>query len=108
MKMYLDDLRTPIEEFDFIVRSYDEAVNIVQKYGVPSYISFDHDLGINKEGELLKSGYDFAKWLVNGDMDGTLKIPSHFSYKVHSQNPIGKQNIIMLLDGYLKHSFLSD
>lgn len=101
--MYLDDLRTPIEVFDFIVRSYDEAIMCVEKYGVPIYISFDHDLGINKKGELLKSGYDFAKWLVENDLDGVIKISEQFTYKVHSQNPVGKQNIIALLDGYLKY-----
>jgi len=103
MKMYLDDLRTPIEEFDFVVRNYDEAISIIKEYGVPNFISFDHDLGIDSEGKLLKSGYDLAKWLVDSDLDDKCKLPFDFSFKVHSQNPVGKQNIISLLEGYLKH-----
>lgn len=103
MKMYLDDLRTPIEEFDFVVRSYDEAISIIKKYGVPNFISFDHDLGVNNDGSLLKTGYDLAKWLVNSDLDNKNKLPSDFKFKVHSQNPVGKQNIISLLEGYLKY-----
>ena len=66
-------------------------------------ISFDHDLGIDSEGNLLKSGYDLAKWLVRNDLEHTYPLPTNFKYKVHSQNPIGKQNIISLLEGYLKH-----
>lgn len=103
MKMYLDDLRTPIEEFDFVVRNYNEAISIIKIHGVPNFISFDHDLGVDSEDNLLKSGYDLAKWLVESDLDNNYKLPSNFRYKVHSQNPIGKQNIISLLEGYLKH-----
>jgi len=103
VKMYLDDLRSPKEDFDFIVRSYDEAITIISLHGVPDFISFDHDLGCDMQGKLLKDGYDLAKWLVESDLDKKYKLPSNFRYEVHSQNPIGKQNIISLLDGYLKH-----
>jgi len=103
MTMYLDDIRTPIEEFDFIARNCDEAIAIIKKYGVPNYISFDHDLGIDSQGNLLKNGYDLAKWLVKSDLNNNYKIPFNFSFKVHSQNPIGKENIISLLEGYLKY-----
>ena len=102
MRMYLDDLRIPVEEFDFVVRSYDEAISIIKKYGVPKFISFDHDLGADENGKLLKTGYDLAKWIVEADLDNSYTIPSDFTYKVHSQNPVGKQNIVFLLDGYLK------
>lgn len=102
-KMYLDDLRTPIEEFDFIVRSYDEAIATIKKHGVPNFISFDLDLGTDENGTLLKTGYDLAKWLVNSDLDDIYKLPSNFRFKVHSQNPVGKQNIISILDSYLAH-----
>ena len=102
MKMYLDDLRTPIDEYDFVVRSYIEAIEIIRINGMPNFISFDHDLGEDENGNLLKTGYDLAKWIVESDLDNTYKLPSNFKYKVHSQNPVGKKNIIALLDGYLK------
>jgi len=101
MKMYLDDIRIPVEKFDFIVRSYDEAILVIKKYGVPTFISFDHDLGIDDNEELLKSGFDLVKWLIESDLNGSYKLPSNFTYKVHSQNPVGKQNIISLLEAYL-------
>jgi len=103
MKMYLDDVRTPIEEFDFLVRSYDEALVVIQKHGIPDFISFDHDLGVDEDGTLLKTGYDLAKWIVHNDLNAAYKLPSNFSFKVHSQNPVGKENIISLLQSYLKY-----
>lgn len=102
MKLYLDDLRTPIEEFDFIARSYEEAIAIIEKHGPMSYISFDHDLGEDDDGRLLKSGFDFVKWLVKADNNGYYCFTDDFTYKVHSQNPVGKANIIALLEGYFK------
>lgn len=100
--MYLDDLRTPIEAFDIVVRSYKEATEYILQNGVPKFISFDHDLGIDEKEELLPSGYDFAKWLVNADAACTITLPSNFTYKVHSQNPVGKKNIESLLKRYLQ------
>jgi hypothetical protein len=100
--MYLDDIRMPAKEFDFIVRSYDEAVAIIEQYGMPNYISFDNDLGVDEQGVLLKSGYDLAKWIIESDLDNKFSIPSDFSFDVHSQNPVGKTNIILLFRNYLK------
>ena len=94
--MFLDDIRDPIIENGWIiVRSFDEAVAVVLEHGYPKYVSFDHDLG---EG---KSGFDFAKWLVEHDLD-TDSMPDNFSFYVHSSNPVGKQNIEGLLRPYIK------
>lgn len=103
MKLYLDDLRTPVDESFVIVRSFDEAVRFVRLNGVPEFISFDHDLGADKNGWPLPTGYDFAKWLVNSDLDRAIRIPQNFSFKVHSQNPVGAKNIEALLNNYLAH-----
>ena len=101
MKLYLDDVRDlPDESFD-LARSYDEAVNYVKQHGIPPFISFDHDLGVDENENLLPTGYDFAKWLVSSDMDGTISIPDNFSFKVHSQNPVGAKNIQAYMDNYL-------
>jgi len=51
----------------------------------------------------LKSGYDLVKWLISCEIDKTLKISEGFTFKVHSQNPIGKKNIISLLNRYLTY-----
>ena len=65
------------------------------------FISFDHDLGINPDGTE-KNGHDFAKWLVEQDLDQKIDFPAHFGYKVHSSNPAGVKNIDGLMKSYLK------
>lgn len=96
--LYLDDERTPKTDQDWIiVRSFAEAVAYVAENGIPEYISFDHDLGLEE------SGYDFAKWLVEQELDGHHMFPDEFEYNVHSANPIGAANIVGILDSYLKH-----
>lgn len=102
-KLYLDDIRTPKDSTFIIARSFDDAIKLVLGCGVPFFISFDHDLGIDDEGNLLPTGYDFAKWLVEMDMDGTIKISKAFCFTVHSQNPVGAMNIDKYLTNYLSY-----
>lgn len=103
IKLYLDDRRPLPDESYTLVRSYDEAIKFVEDNGIPTFISFDHDLGCDDKGNILKDGYDFAKWLIEMDMDGVHNIPDNFSFFVHSSNPSGKQNIASYLSNYLKH-----
>jgi len=88
-----------------IVRSYDEAIKWVQDNGFPDVISFDHDLGLMHYANDYsdgKTGYDFAKWLVEYDMD-TNSMPVKFSFTVHSKNPTGTINIESILDNYIRY-----
>lgn len=101
MKMFLDDIRVPKNDYDVIVRSFEEAINFVNQNGIPTFISFDHDLGCDEIGNILKSGYDFAKWLVDVDMENIHKFPDNFTFDIHSANPIGKNNIKSILNNYL-------
>ena len=101
ISLYLDDIRTPKTYFSRIVRSYEEAVSYTLEHGIAEYISFDHDLGVDEQGEIAKSGYDFAKWLVESALDGELCFPENFTFNVHSANPVGKANIEHLLSNYL-------
>jgi hypothetical protein len=95
--LYLDDKRNPQTEKDWVIaRSFNEAKEIVNTHGVPNYISFDHDL--DEDG----TGYDFAKWLVEQDLDGKINLDNNFRYNIHSANPIGAKNIDTLLRTYLK------
>ncbi|MEA3290298.1 MAG: cyclic-phosphate processing receiver domain-containing protein [Campylobacterota bacterium] len=101
MRLYLDDIREPKDDSFIIVRNYDEAIEFIKQNGIPPYISFDHDLGCDKNGDVLKSGYDFAKWLVDMDIDGIHSFPDDFKFNVHSANPIGRNNIEAILHNYL-------
>lgn len=102
MKLFLDDERMPTKPADYtaIVRDAQEFKQwcvIALKNNDPiTYIAFDHDLG---EGP---SGYDCAKWMVEKDLEcGGKLISDMFDFDVHSQNPVGKKNIIEFLNLYM-------
>ena len=88
--LYLDDLRSTPEGFERVY-SYTEFVAYLEHKGLPDFISFDHDLGEEF------SGYDCAKYLVDYCLDHQL--PLH-DFAVHSQNPVGKENIERLLNNF--------
>ena len=96
--LYLDDERVPKTSGPWvIVRSFNEAVSYVSLNGIPEFISFDHD--IHSEPN---TGYTFALWLIEQDLDGIIRFPSNFKFNVHSANPIGKKNIESVLKNYLR------
>lgn len=130
--LFLDDIRNPEEAFIYtknelfikknwvIVRNYNEFTDYIKRNGVPFFISFDHDLAdthytpehlwndynkskkwqsnqIHKE----KTGYECAKWLVDFCIDNKIKCPQYFC---HSMNPVGKDNILRLLNNFYRAS----
>ncbi|SOK58383.1 hypothetical protein [Yersinia phage fHe-Yen9-04] len=102
-KMFIDDIRDvnmyyPYDEF-VVVRSYKDAVQYVTEHGLPSFVSFDHDLG-DTESENEETGYTFAKYLVEYMMDNQIAVP--FEYHVHSANPVGAMNIMSYLENAFK------
>lgn len=123
MNLFLDDERLPrhvtwvddyrYNHFDWnIVRTYEEFVTFISHHGLPNLISFDHDLadhhyqalmsGANHDEhkELEKTGYACAKWLAEYCIENDQAIPE---YQVHSMNPIGKDNIVGILESARKH-----
>ncbi|MBX2843574.1 MAG: hypothetical protein KTR26_17510 [Flammeovirgaceae bacterium] len=105
-KLFLDDIRTidmvydksMESEFD-IVRNYNEFVAYITKNGLPEFISFDNDLGLDENGILAPDGYAAAKWLVyESDLD-----LRDFKFKVHSANPVAAEQIKGLLNNYINH-----
>ena len=114
-KLFLDDIRLPkdVKWMQMplgpwiIVRSHDEFVKHIVQHGLPSFVSFDHDLGLEhyivgapKYNEYKeKTGHDCAKWLVEYCMNNNLEFPE---YQVHSMNPIGSTNIRSYIESYKK------
>lgn len=114
IRIYLDDIRTPVDKDWVVVRSYDEFVDKVNEIGLENIetISLDHDLGISAMMEWHtnvynnytldynnieeKTGYDAAKWLVEQWMDGK-PICNVFT---HSANAIGSANILGYINNY--------
>jgi hypothetical protein len=68
-----------------------EAQRFVNVLGLPGFMDLDHDLGE-------KTALDFLKWLVEKFPDGPVP-----EYKIHSENPIGKQNIRSYLENWRKY-----
>lgn len=117
--LFLDDIRYPIEAYHYtkqdiflrndwhIVRSYKQFVSWILEKGLPEMISFDHDLAdedyLKKDSLDLaeKTGYDCAKWLIEYCMDNELDLPKFYS---HSMNPVGKENILNLLENFKKRN----
>jgi len=125
MKLFLDDVRVPYDVFRLtvnplyennedwvIVRDYYQFIDAITKFGVPEYISFDHDLSYdaylpeNQEGDIdytqlkEKTGYDACKWLCEYCDDNKVEIPQYY---VHSANPVGANNIDTYLKNFKKH-----
>ena len=110
--LFLDDIRFPEEvRYNYgpykhirIARSYEDAVWMVTQYGLPTFISFDHDLAdehYNKEsGE--RTGYSFAQWFCEHVMDNALTLPTDFRFYVHSMNPVGAENIRAYMSNFLR------
>jgi hypothetical protein len=107
------------EELWDVVCNHDEFVSYIEEYyehkkKLPELISFDHDLadehysdkmfidadkynGYYENKFVEKTGYDSAKWLADFCMDNNLELPR---FLVHSQNPVGKENIEKFLENF--------
>lgn len=113
-KIYLDDMRTPIDPDWVVVRNFDEFVYQVNLIGLEniSLISLDHDLGdsamkewhtnvyhnftLNYDNIKEKTGMDCAKWLVEQWLDGKPVV----DVVVHSANAIGSANMMGYINNY--------
>ena len=93
--MYAD---TVANEF-VLVRSFAEFKDYIIQYGLPDFISFDNDLGLDSNGELAPDGFHATKWLVYESGFNLINL----KFKVHSANPIASVQIKSLLDNYIRH-----
>ena len=113
-KIYLDDVRSPIDKSWLVARDYDSFVDLVNKVGLDNIevISLDHDLGdtamrewhnnvyknyeLNYDNIKEMTGYDAAKWLVSQWMEGKPVVDVY----THSANAIGSANIMGYINNY--------
>jgi hypothetical protein len=103
--LFLDDLRFPCDisvrlpgATVVIARSYTEFINLITEYGLPLFVSYDHDINSFVDGREY-TGADCARWLANYCIDNKLNIPD---YQVHSANPEGASNIVSILESARK------
>ena len=115
-KIYLDDVRTPVDSDWVVVRNYDEFVSKVTEIGLENIdlISLDHDLGdtamlewyrntsvnyvFNYDNVKEKTGMDCCKWLVEQWLNGAPVC----LVMVHSANAVGSGNMMGYINNF-KH-----
>lgn len=105
MKLFLDDIRTPEMVYnktvatDFVVvRNYVDFLKYIKQNGLPDFISFDNDLGLDENEEVAPDGYAAAKWLVYESGFDLREL----RFKVHSANPVAADQIRGLLSNYIR------
>ena len=113
-KIYLDDVRTPVDKDWIVVRNFEEFVSTIMHIGLDNIelISLDHDLGdtamaewhrnvyhnytLDYDNITEKTGMDCAKWLVDQWLEGAPVV----DVVVHSANAIGSANIMGYINNY--------
>ncbi len=76
-------------------RSSSEAIRLTQEKGLPSFISFDHDLS----GE--DDAMEYLRWIIQAYYEEPVP-----GFTVHSANPVGKANIIAKMNSWKKSQSL--
>jgi hypothetical protein len=121
LRLYLDDVRTPLATDWVVARNYDEFVKAIKLHGLGRFelISLDHDLG---EGAMVeyytnvknnymlnynnideRTGMDCCRYLVSESMNEKIPLPQIY---VHSANPIGSANMMGYINNYLMNCSL--
>lgn len=100
MKIWLDDAREAPSGYIW-VKNLEELKKLLEDKLEPIEImDFDHDLGMDEKGNLEPDGYMIIKWLFESH-------PKRYPQKinVHSQNPVGKDNILKFHSWILKYCY---
>ena len=104
-KLFLDDIRSVEMVYEAseakgfeVVRTYQEFVDYIRQNGLPDFISFDNDLGLDEKGMVAPDGYAAAKWLVYESGLDLRKL----RFRVHSANPVAAEQIRGLLTNYIR------
>ena len=95
------------------VKDYEEFVQWITDNGLPDGLNFDHDIADSHYGVHLENwrkytsaelgvdptGMDAANWLIEYCLDNDLDLPP---FRVHSDNPVGVENIATKLRNYVR------
>jgi hypothetical protein len=100
INLYMDDLRTTPLGFT-VARTADEAVSIIRNYKI-HLLSLDHDLGMDEEGNLLPTGYDFVKIICEKGLRPANKI------YIHTDNVVGRKAMYETLKAAQRREFIDN
>lgn len=98
INLYVDDLRDCPIGFK-IARTAEEAIYILETEKV-NILSLDHDLGLDKEGNLMKTGYDIVKYFCQN----SLKVNRIY---LHTDNVVGRENMYQTLLAAQRRGFIN-
>lgn len=104
-EMFIDDERFPSSKESpsvVIVRSSLEAIAFCQAVkSLPRRIMFDHDLGGDD------TSMRFINWMISQlyEDNPTFTLREDFTFSVHSQNPVGANNIADIMQSLLSDYF---
>jgi hypothetical protein len=98
INLYLDDLRTIPSGFQG-VRTMEQAVEAIEHYNV-HILSLDHDLGMDEEGKLRKTGYDLVKYICEKGIRAANRI------YLHTDNVVGRDNMFETLKAARKRKII--
>lgn len=91
--------RPPEGEDDWkVARNTPEAHQLIDKFGLPWFIDFDHDLGLDIY-DRPDTAIEFLRQL---QQENPTAIESIVGYRIHSRNPEGAKNIKAFLESWRK------
>lgn len=86
LKLFLDDVRPKPEGFDLLIRTAEEAIELIKQNKV-KFISLDNDLGIG-----YTEGYKVANFIEEAYMADEIEFVDFYP---HTSNPVARAKIIM-------------
>lgn len=97
INLYLDDIRECPSGFA-IARTVEEAIYYLENFQV-LILSLDHDLGMDKSGNLLPSGYDLVKCICEKGLRAD-------QIYIHTDNVVGRENMFQTLLAAQRRGFI--
>ena len=96
--LFIDDECEPANDgWEYVIaRSSSDALDMLKENEAPVWISFDHDLGGDD------TAMEFCRGLVDHLISNGQKLPKEFDFQVHSQNPIGVEDITAYMKNVIK------
>jgi hypothetical protein len=90
-KLFIDDVRNPPDDSWTVVRTVEEAKNLLQSWDLPTIMSLDHDLG-GDETVMQVLHWMAEEYYEEGPPEWT----------IHSANPVGRQNMESFLKSWAR------
>lgn len=102
--LFIDDIRNP-EDVALsglwsnasirLARTVEDAIRLIETHELPELISFDHDLGADQPAATK------IMWhLINGHLDEKWDCSKIKEVTIHSANPVGSRNLLLLWKGF--------